>query len=183
MHSLSNKNTHYPLTQHQALLMHRIQNIVVPPRVSYPLHHARLDQLRPQRHSHGRILIRAIYNSILPLDLTRTSTRLAFHLPSLYFISKALLLWSLILLQTSGLYPKWDFAWVAILGQWSQIKDMQEVCWSTFCAVCAAFCVEGFVRGLDGAGSGFAAHMHANTSPFNLVRLQRLALIIFSRIY
>ena len=51
---------------------------------------------------------------------------------------------------------------------------MSEVCWSTFVAICAAFCVEAFVRALDGqATHGTAFSMgsgeNPNTSPFNLV--------------
>lgn len=50
---------------------------------------------------------------------------------------------------------------------------MSEVCWSTFVAICAAFCVEAFVRALDGQGSHGAAFgmggENSNTTPFNLV--------------
>ena len=49
------------------------------------------------------------------------------------------------------------------------------MCWSTFVAICAAFCVETFVRALDGqaadgAAFGMGAGETPNTSPFNLVR-------------
>jgi len=68
------------------------------------------------------------------------------------------LFWPLILLQTSGLpvlvYPKCGHCGSGARGRRY-----------------AAFCVEGFVGGLDGVGGGFAAHVPATTSPFNLVRL------------
>ncbi|KAL0946399.1 hypothetical protein HGRIS_012625 [Hohenbuehelia grisea] len=168
-----------------AVLLHRIQNIVVPP--------GELSANQLNRHhtdnsmSHGRSLARKLYARLLPLDLSNTSTRLVFHLPSLYFLSKMLLLWILILLQTANIldlpsdvhgtdlgetsamvtFNSW--AWVRTLALWSSGLEMEEVCWKTFCAVCAAFCVEALVKGLDGAGLGLAAHMNANTSPFNLV--------------
>jgi len=51
---------------------------------------------------------------------------------------------------------------------------MSEVCWSTFIAICSAFCVEAFMRALDGHGMhgatfGMVAGENPNTSPFNLV--------------
>lgn len=84
---------------------------------------------------------------------------------------KMLLLWSLILLQTSDLFPTFESGWLYDLGQWSQSKEMKEVCDATFYSTCAAFCIDALVRGLDGASLGFASHLHGNTSPFNLVCL------------
>lgn len=57
------------------------------------------------------------------------------------------------------------------LMQWTVQQDMRDICWSTFSAVCVAFLVEGFVKALDGIGTGFPIGNNPNTSPFNLVRL------------
>ncbi|KAJ7935437.1 hypothetical protein B0H13DRAFT_1947791 [Mycena leptocephala] len=148
-----------------ALLMHRIQNIVVPARSSSQSRH---DPRGQPRQFYGYETVRRLYGSLLPLDLTRTSTRLAFHLPTLYFLSKMLLIWTVILLQTSDLFPAWDSGYIFSLGQWIQRMEMHQVCWRTFCSICAAFSMEGFVRGLDGSGLGLI-QMNANTSPFNLI--------------
>ncbi|KAK0463509.1 uncharacterized protein EV420DRAFT_1518589 [Desarmillaria tabescens] len=145
-----------------AILMHRIQNIVVPTR--FP----NASQLNPQRRRHSS-LIRGFYNALLPLDVSRTSTRLALHIPSLYYMCKMLLMWSLLLLKSADLCPEYESGTMHDLLLWSQQKEMNQIAWSTFCAVCAAFCVEGFVKGLDGVGVGIGAHMQANSSPFNLV--------------
>ncbi|KZP08714.1 hypothetical protein FIBSPDRAFT_760914 [Athelia psychrophila] len=137
-----------------AILLNRIQNIVVPPRHSIA---ARLSRsLRRQSPSR----LRRIYDSILPLDLSSTYCRLALRLPSLYFLSKALVLWTVILIQTSELFPAWT--WTSGLGKWAADMEMEGVCWSSFCAVCFALCTSALTRGLEGIGAS------ANSSPFNL---------------
>jgi len=142
----------------KAIILHRIQNIVVPPQRPFAYHLARHNR---QRYS----LFRSIYYSILPLDFSSTSSRLIFYLPSLYLLSKVLLLWVTILLQTSGLFPPFTWSWVKGLGDWASGMLMDDVCWKTFCAICVASCVETLVRGLEGAGPS------GNLSPFNLVRI------------
>ncbi|KAJ7069971.1 hypothetical protein C8F01DRAFT_1114796 [Mycena amicta] len=145
-----------------AILMHRIQNIVVPPSSSN----------RSLHHSRGRNLVQRLWNSLLPLDLTRTSTRLAFQLPTLLFLLKQLFIWTAILLQTSDLFPSresgyiWSYIWS--FGQWTQSLEMEDVCFRTFTSICAAFAMESFVRGLDGGGLGLV-QINANSSPFNLI--------------
>ncbi|KAF5360131.1 hypothetical protein D9757_011741 [Collybiopsis confluens] len=163
-------------------LMHRIDNIFVPTMTNniqrQPAHH---EQSRPSRYRHTFI------NHFLPIDVDRTATRLAIQLPTIYFMCRVLLLWGLMLLQIAELFP-WvhapantasDSGNLSLdsimyrLGTWSSSWETEDVCWHTFCAICAAFCVEGFVKSLDGSGHGFgfgfAEHMQANTSPFNLV--------------
>ena len=141
----------------QAVLLHRIQNIVVPPQRPLAYNDARHRRRRPS-------FIRSIYNAILPLNFSSTSSRLVFYLPSLYFLGKVLVLWTVILLQTSGLFPDLTWLWLWELGQWAAEMTMDDVCWRTFCAVCGASCIETLVRGLEGSGT------NANLSPFNLVR-------------
>ncbi|KAJ7264011.1 hypothetical protein B0H12DRAFT_1180471 [Mycena haematopus] len=148
-----------------AVLLHRIQNIVVPARSSS---HSRNVSQGPTHRFYGYNTVRRLYGSVLPLDVTQTSTRLAFHLPTLYFLSKMLFVWTVILLQTSDLYPTWDSGYIYSLGQWTQGMEMTQICWKTFCSICAAFAMEAFVRGLDGSGFGLM-HMNSNTSPFNLI--------------
>ncbi|KAF9032860.1 hypothetical protein BDZ89DRAFT_1232998 [Hymenopellis radicata] len=158
-----------------AILMHRIQHIVVPPPQT---HHPNRNLLRNRARLRLRRcdFIGALYTRLLPLDITRTSTRLLLHLPTLYWMSRMLVLWSVLLVQSM-----WDpeytpspsgdgeedlrtFLSSTPLFTYVAEQRMSVIAWSTFCAVCGAFCVEGFVKGLGGLG-----HMQANTSPFNLV--------------
>jgi hypothetical protein len=156
----------------QAVLLNRIQNIVVPPR--HPLVYRLSRSHRNQQTSR----LRWLYYSILPLDFSSTLARLIFRIPTIYLLSKALALWTVILLQTADLFPSWQWSWLVGLGKWAAEKEMEDVCWFSFGAVCAALCVGALTRGLEGAGAS------ANTSPFNLVRrfileFLRATLIIF----
>ncbi|KAG7093705.1 hypothetical protein E1B28_007359 [Marasmius oreades] len=146
------------------VLMHRIENVVVPTRVPhFPI------AFHTRGRSSSRIMLRRLYAAFLPLDMSNTVTRVALHLPTLYLMGKSLLLWTLILLQASNLYPNINNDHLMSLRIWSESQEMRDVCWQTFCAICGAFCVEAFVKGLDGVSVGIGAHMQANTSPFNLV--------------
>ena len=123
---------------------------------------------------------RRLLSFILPLDLSRTTTRLALHLPSIYFLCKMLLVWCLLVLQTCHLSPSFSDAqksacW-GVLGYverliiWNNQKKMADICWGTFCSVCAALLVEGLMKALDGTGSALPfGNVNSNTSPFNLV--------------
>lgn len=132
--------------------MHRIQNIVVPPR-----HRVRRFPRPPSRDILSPHLA---YHAIFPLDFSSSLVRLILRLPSLYFLSKALLLWSTTLAQTANKFPSSDS--LLFLASWVARYDTPTICWFTFCAVCGALCVEALTRGLEGANS--------NASPFNLVR-------------
>ncbi|KAF8163684.1 hypothetical protein B0H34DRAFT_650577 [Crassisporium funariophilum] len=165
-----------------AILLHRMQNVIIPSRAPAARRARHAYRFGPTfATSFSQTLIpRRLFNSILPLNFSRTTTRLALHLPSIYFLSKMLLLWLLLVLQTSEIYPSFTETqkagmWgllgrIEDLGKWSSQKGMDEICWGTFCAVCLAFLVEGFVKALDGIGSGFPiGNVNPNTSPFNLV--------------
>ena len=130
--------------------MHRIQNIVVPPR-------HRLRRFSRQPSPNG-LLFHAAYRAIFPLDLASSLVRLALRLPSLYFLSKSLLLWSTTLAQTAHKFPSHS---LLFLASWAAHYDTAALCWFTFCSVCGALCLEALTRGLEGANS--------NASPFNLV--------------
>ncbi|KAF7986608.1 hypothetical protein HWV62_26396 [Athelia sp. TMB] len=94
-------------------------NIVVPPRHPGVARFSR--NLRRQSSSR----LRRIYDSILPLDLSSIYCRLVLRLPSLYFLSKALILWTVILLQTSELFPSWP--WISALGEWAGGMEMDSL--------------------------------------------------------
>jgi hypothetical protein len=145
------------LTKNQAVLLNRIQNIVVPPPYLFTYRMARTPRTRAS-------LIRSIYYYILPLDFASTLPRLVFRLPSLYFICRALLIWTVTLLQVADMYPSRPWG-VKSLGNWVARKEMEEICWSTFCAVCGTLCVGALTRGLDGTS---AANTN-NAAPFNMV--------------
>ena len=121
-----------------------------------------------------------LLSSILPLDFSLITTRLALHLSSIYFLCKMLLVWCLLVLQTCCLLPLFSdtqkSALWGILGHveklvvWVSQKEMADICWATFCTVCAALLVEGLMRTLDGIGNTLpTGNININTSPFNLV--------------
>jgi len=130
--------------------LHRIQNIVVPPRHHFP-NHASLQRSRVLSH----------FFPLFPLDLSSSSVRLALRLPTLYFLAKSLLLWIFTLAQTTKQFPPWASPSLLSLANWVARQEMATLCWSTFCSVCGTLCVEALTRGLEGANS--------NGSPFNLV--------------
>ncbi|EIN07133.1 hypothetical protein PUNSTDRAFT_53525 [Punctularia strigosozonata HHB-11173 SS5] len=144
-----------------ALLINRIQHLVVPPPQppTYDRHRGRLDP-RPRTWTAP---LRGAWHMLFPLDLTRTRTRLILRIPSLIFLSKAVFIWVVILLQTADLYPAWDHGLIARIGEWVAKKDTASVCWTTFGSVCGALCIGALTRGLEGRTAN-----DGNTAPFNL---------------
>ncbi|KAI0256581.1 hypothetical protein BJV78DRAFT_1117139 [Lactifluus subvellereus] len=139
-----------------ALLLNRIQNIVVPSRRPLPHH------MQPTPNSRSRwSLFRLILPSIFPLDLSSTYSRTVLRLPTLYYILKSLLLWSVLFLQASDHFPPSSWKPFRLLDDWASHKEMDEICWFTFRAICGALCVGALTRGLEGVGA-------TNASPFNL---------------
>ncbi|KAI9508464.1 hypothetical protein F5148DRAFT_1196319 [Russula earlei] len=138
-----------------ALLLNRIQNIVVPGR-RLPPHHTRSSPNLRTRWS----LLRLPLPSVFPVDLSSTYSRVALRLPTMYYILKSLVLWSTLLLQASDRFPT---SWkpFRLLDNWVAQREMDEICWFTFRAVCGALCVGALTKGLEGSGSTPA-------SPFNL---------------
>ncbi|KAF8844547.1 hypothetical protein BDN67DRAFT_962924 [Paxillus ammoniavirescens] len=135
-----------------AVLMHRIQNIVVPPRHQFAHRFAR----PPQRHG----FFQAVYRTMFPLDFSSSLVRVIMRLPSLYLVAKSLLLWTIVFAQTADQFPCWDLSWLQSLGCWAAQQEMASLCWTTFCSVCGALCIEALTRGLEGGSS--------SASPFNL---------------
>ena len=161
-----------------------MRNVVIPSRIpTRPTHHT--FHLSPTfaPRLHYPSISRRLWAFILPLDLSRTTTRLALHLPSIYFLCKMLLVWCLLVLQTCHLLPSFSDAqksacwgilgYVEKLVVWNNQKKMGDICWATFCSVCAALLVEGLMKALDGE-SAFLIGNDSNTSPFNLVCLPML---------
>ncbi|GJJ12332.1 hypothetical protein Clacol_006573 [Clathrus columnatus] len=137
-----------------ALLLNRIQHIVVPPRQTLLRRLARHYSRNRQRQSTFRFLI----SLLLPINLSSTTTRAIFRLPSLYLLWRSLLLLTVILLQTCNLFP--SLSWLKHLGDWAAQINMKEACWATFLSVCIALAIEALMRGLEG-------RVHSS-SPFNL---------------
>ena len=137
--------------------MNRIQNIVVPSR--RPPHH----HTRSSPNSRTRwVLLRLVRPSVFPIDLSSTYSRLILRLPTMYFIFRALVLWSVLLLQASDWFPPSSWKPFRSLDEWAAHKEMDEICWFTFLAICGALCVGALTKGLEGVGTTPA-------SPFNLV--------------
>ena len=103
-----------------------------------------------------------ILPSIFPIDLSSTYSRTVFRLPSIYFIFKSLALWSILALQASDYLSSASWKPLQLLDDWAARKEMDEICWSTFLAICGALCVGALTRGLEGVGT-------TNAAPFNLV--------------
>jgi hypothetical protein len=80
----------------------------------------------------------------------------------MYYILKALLLWSILLLQASDSFPSFSWKPLKQLDDWAAHKEMDEICWFTFLTICAALCVGALTKGLEGVGT-------TSASPFNLV--------------
>ncbi|KAF8479306.1 hypothetical protein DFH94DRAFT_632238 [Russula ochroleuca] len=139
-----------------ALLLNRIQNIVVPGRRP-PQHHARSS---PNLRSRW-VLLRLVLPSVLPIDLSTTYPRVVLRLPSMYLILKSLLLWSILLLQAADCFPPSPWKPLRLLDEWAAHKEMDEICWSTFLAICGALCIGALTKGLEGVGT-------TSASPFNL---------------
>ncbi|KAI9466093.1 hypothetical protein BJY52DRAFT_1366334 [Lactarius psammicola] len=139
-----------------ALLLNRIQNIVVPTRRP-SLHHTRSAHDLRSRW----VLLRMILPSIFPIDLSSTYSRTVLRLPTIYYIFKSLVLWSILALQASDYLSSTSWKPLQLLDNWTARKEMDEICWSTFLAICGALCVGALTRGLEGVGT-------TNASPFNL---------------
>lgn len=141
----------------QALLLNRIQNIVVPSRRP-PHHHMRSSPSLRSRWA----LFNLVLPSFFPIDLSSTYSRTILRLPTMYYILKSLVLWTILLLQAADYFPHSSWEPLQSLDEWVAHKEMDEICWFTFRAICGALCVGALTKGLEGVGTTPA-------SPFNLV--------------
>ncbi|KAF9532760.1 hypothetical protein CPB83DRAFT_580491 [Crepidotus variabilis] len=177
-----------------AVLLHRMQNLIIPSPRSRPTRSRRAYRSSMHHHTDSRLsfpslntIWERIHSRILPVDFSKTATRLIIHIPSIYYLLRMLAIWTILVLQTcevlptlsalEQLQPSASSFWAlptsrAALGvvKWALKKDMAQICWSTFCAVCSAFLVEGFVKALHGLGTGvFPVAGFNGMSPFHLV--------------
>ena len=143
----------------QAFVLNRVQNLVVPPRQAPVLQ----QYLRAAAASQQQSRVQAVFRMLFPMDLSSTRSRFIFRLPSIFFLIRSLLLWSLILAQAVNIFPPPDNAVLGSLHRWAADMPMEDVCWSTFFAVCFALFVSSLTSGMEGLYT-------ASNSPFNLVR-------------
>ncbi|TFY57761.1 hypothetical protein EVJ58_g6832 [Rhodofomes roseus] len=137
-----------------ALVLNRIQNIVVPPRNPHAT------RLRAARNASGRLsFLYTLLGLFFPVDLSSTFPRTVFRIPSIYNLSKALLLWTVLLLQAARFWPSWRL--LQPVGQWVAQKEMEEICWFTFTSTCLALAIGALTGGMEGL------HLNHN-APFNL---------------
>lgn len=141
----------------QALLLNRIQNIVVPSRRP-PHHHMRSSSSLRTSWAFFNLVL----PSFFPIDLSSTYSRTILRLPTMYYILKSLVLWTILLLQAADYFPHTSWEPLQSLDEWVAHKEMDEICWFTFRAICGALCVGALTKGLEGVGTTPA-------SPFNLV--------------
>jgi hypothetical protein len=142
------------LTWQQAILLHRIRNIVVPPRHPFINRFARI----PRRVSSHIAL-----PSIFPLDLSSSMCRLVLRSPTLYFVFRMLFVWIIVLAQAADQFPSWDLSLLQSVGTRVAQIETADICWYTFGAVCGVLAMEAITHGLEGG-------VH-HPSPFNLVGL------------
>ncbi|KAF8582297.1 hypothetical protein K439DRAFT_1635411 [Ramaria rubella] len=138
-----------------ALLLNRIQHIVVPPRHTLVRRLARHYVYSRSRQSKFRFML----SLLLPLNLSSTVSRALIRSPSIYLLWRSLALFTIILLQASDLFP--SASWLSPAAEWGNKTEMKEVCWNTFTSVCVALSIEALMRGLEGRGN-------SPSSPFNL---------------
>ncbi len=108
------------------------------------------------------VFLGMVLPAMFPVDLSSTYSRTALRLPTIYYIFKSLVLWSILALQASDYISSTSWKPLRLLDNWAARKEMDEICWSTFLAICGALCVGALTRGLEGIGT-------TNASPFNLV--------------
>ncbi|KAI0771083.1 hypothetical protein BD413DRAFT_476477 [Trametes elegans] len=143
-----------------AFVLNRIQNIVVPPRRT---HGVRLHTNHfAMNFGHQRLSWRQlVWARFFPVNFASTFSKLLFRVPSLYFLAKAVTLWTVLLLKTQRPVAFAEGSWLEPLGAWTAAMKMEDVCWYTFMAACLALCIGTLTTGLEGINMNEA-------SPFNL---------------
>lgn len=146
------------LTWQQAFVLHRIRNIVVPPRHQFINHFSRV----PER----RAFLHIVTPSIFPLDMTSSMCRLALRSSTLYLVFRMLFIWIIVLAQAADKFPTWNLSWLQSVSTYVAQRETADICWRTFCAVCGVLTMEAITHGLEGG-----TH---HPSPFNLVQFYHL---------
>ncbi|KAI0089994.1 hypothetical protein BDY19DRAFT_941804 [Irpex rosettiformis] len=154
-----------------AFLLNRVQNIVVPSRhaTSYDRQRSRQtlrQQLTDTRAAsswrYGLVYARLLMAYVLPVDFSSTRSRTIFRIPSIYLLLKALLVWTVVILQVAQFYPSnSSYSWVNSIGNAVKQRSMDDICWFSFLSACAALFIGALTNGLEGL------HTTSN-APFNL---------------
>lgn len=110
--------------------------------------------LQPVTHSLQLWLCETLLST---LDFQKTSIRLALQLPIICALLKVVLLWLILVLQTfestdlqavnSDRHKLFSLSRSARLLplDWLE-KDIGQICWYTFCATCASYVLEAFIK-------------------------------------
>nr|XP_031864077.1 uncharacterized protein CI109_000721 [Kwoniella shandongensis]KAA5531149.1 hypothetical protein CI109_000721 [Kwoniella shandongensis] len=152
-----------------AILLNRIHHIVRRPRQPPPV----VPQPGQSRYHRVRAAISKL--------LTNPDTPRYLRLPGLIALTRAWVLFSILLLQVANLWPA-DFSSRSFygralgrVGHWAGDMEMDKICWQVFLSVCAGLVCGGMANGLDrvrrrdvGAGFnlfGYSFLLHLYSSP------------------
>ncbi|WVF72869.1 hypothetical protein IAT40_007687 [Kwoniella sp. CBS 6097] len=149
-----------------AILLNRIHHIVRRPRPPPP----------PLPHPPRRGLARLRH--AISSTLTHPSTPQYLRLPGIFVLTRAWLLFTVLLLQVARVWPELNPSASGIfgrIGHWAGDMTMEKVCWQVFMGVCAGLACGGLANGLDrtrrrdfGAGFnlfGYSFLLHLYSSP------------------
>ncbi|WWD19129.1 hypothetical protein CI109_103587 [Kwoniella shandongensis] len=126
-----------------AILLNRIHHIVRRPRQPPPV----VPQPGQSRYHRVRAAISKL--------LTNPDTPRYLRLPGLIALTRAWVLFSILLLQVANLWPA-DFSSRSFygralgrVGHWAGDMEMDKICWQVFLSVCAGLVCGGMANGLD----------------------------------
>ncbi|KAK6910727.1 hypothetical protein I203_104759 [Kwoniella mangroviensis CBS 8507] len=127
-----------------AILLNRIHHIVRrprPPPPPPPLPHPPRRGLHRLRHAISR-------------TLTHPSTPMYIRLPGIFALTRAWIIFTVVLLQVANLWPQLNdnrsFGRPLIrIGNWVGNMEMTKVCWQVFISVCTGLACGGLANGLD----------------------------------
>ncbi|KAI1791748.1 hypothetical protein LXA43DRAFT_888675 [Ganoderma leucocontextum] len=100
-------------------------------------------------------------STVFPIDFSSTFSRAMFRCPSLYFLGRSVMTWSVLLLHAHDQTLFTRSAWLASLGDRVLSKSMEDICWYTFMSTCLALCIGTLTTGLEGLNIN-------DSAPFNL---------------
>ncbi|KAH9900768.1 hypothetical protein C8Q73DRAFT_217649 [Cubamyces lactineus] len=103
-----------------------------------------------------------VFSRLFPIDFSSTRARLISRLPSIYLLCRAVVLWTILLLQTQQwTAPLVQSSWLQPLVAWVAERKVEDICWSTFLSACVTLCIGTLTTGLEGLNMN-------DSSPFNL---------------
>lgn len=110
----------------------------------------------------NRQLWAAFLRLFFPVNFSKTLSRFVTRIPSMYLLLRSLTHWTVILLTMSNLWPERSSGNLHDLGVWAAQAAIEDVCWSTFKAVCLALLVASLTSGME-------TWRPSGNAPFNLV--------------